>query len=283
MLQDAIDSRRKFLDGLGGQLKDLKTASLPLQQHLALPISVEEKRKRAARLLPPPLYIVYTQLAAAKEAFQDDFAVEITGSVADAETLVRKAAAAEAEKGKQDGEAEDEPAGVVADAKEDDGEDEEGGRAAKRARTTTEEGSGGAGEQYAAHPLKVELRLSSPSATFKFAYMSRLHVVTVEAVGDNVEADLLLNLFPGDTGADTPNISNKLLSNSFTVYDEARRDRPYRWAQHLAGLDFLPALPLSLGAPAEAAAGISEHQQQARVRNVLAALRARMASRSKLK
>ena len=64
MLQGGIDSRRKFLDGLGTQLKGLKRASMPLQQHLELPISLEEQRKHAARLLPPPLYVLYTQLAA---------------------------------------------------------------------------------------------------------------------------------------------------------------------------------------------------------------------------
>ena len=62
---------------------------------MALPISVEEKRKGAARALPPPLYVTYTQLAAAREAFDDDFEVHIEGSVADAEALQRKAAAAE--------------------------------------------------------------------------------------------------------------------------------------------------------------------------------------------
>jgi hypothetical protein len=55
--------------------------------------------------------------------------------------------------------------------------------------------------------------------------------------------------------------------------------------QHLAGLDFLPSVPVGRAPPdaAAAAAGVVEHQQQARVRTVLAALRARMASRSSLK
>jgi len=60
-------------------------------------------------------------------------------------------------------------------------------------------------------------------------------------------------LGPGDAGADTPNAANKLQPAGF-VYDAARSDRPYRWVQHLAGLDFLPAVPAGR-AVADTAAG----------------------------
>jgi len=50
--------------GLGPQLAAVKRASLPLQHHLELPISLHEKRHHAARLLPPPMYVLFTQLAA---------------------------------------------------------------------------------------------------------------------------------------------------------------------------------------------------------------------------
>ena len=99
---------------------------------------------------------------------------------------------------------------------------------------------------------------------------------------ETIDDDLIVNLFPGDTGADTPNIANKLRVAGFE-YDRSRRDRPYRWAQHLAGLDFLAPVPVGRGPGADAETGVAKHQQQARVRNVLAALRARMASRSALK
>jgi|TARA_B100000405_G_scaffold283954_1_gene229832 THO complex subunit 5 len=300
-LQDGIKSRRKFLDGLGNQLKGLKRSTAPLQEHLALPITVEEKRKGAARLLPPPLYVTYTQLAAAREAFDDDFEVHIEGSVADAEALQRKAAAAEEEEARrrEEGaaaetvaEAEYKAAGTFAG-------DEEETRKSKRARVSENERAVDESDPYAAHPLRVELRLGG--ASFTFTYLHNLHVVTANVKpreggasankgnrrgkggGDEtVDDDLLVNLFPGDTGADTPNIANKLRVAGFE-YDRSRRDRPYRWAQHLAGLDFLAPVPVGRAPGADAETGVAKHQQQARVRNVLAALRARMASRSALK
>lgn len=301
-MQKDIAVSKKFLDGLGTQLKGLKRASLPLQEHLAMNISLEEKRKHAARLLPPPLYVLYTQFAAAKEAFEDTFEISIQGSVADAESLARKAAAAEVEALRGGDAAEgsgagDVTGGVTAAVLEEGDEEDAGGRVAKRPRISeTADATGGDGT-YATHPLTVRLVLSD--VPFTFRYLSTLHIVTVEVtnmVGDRskgskggksakLEEDLLVNLFPGDTGTDTPNTANKLRQRGFEFDTRGRRDRPYQWVQHLAGIDFLPAVPVGRALPDEeaAAVGVAEHQEQARVRNVLAALRARMASRSSLK
>ena len=263
-----------------------------MQTHLALPISVEEKRKGAARALPPPLYVTYTQLAAAREAFDDDFEVHIEGSVADAEALQRKAAAAEEEAARRrkdsnkDSDKDSADAAVKA-------EDEETTRKSKRARVSenTNEDAVDERDTYAAHPLSVELRLDG--VAFVFVYLHNLHVVTVNVKPNKgaankgkkdvaIDDDLLVNLFPGDTGSDTPNVANKVRVAGFE-FDRSRADRPYKWAQHLAGLDFLEPVPVGRAPGAEAAEGVAKHQAQARVRNVLAALRARMASRAALK
>ena len=263
-----------------------------MQTHLALPITVEEKRKGAARALPPPLYVTYTQLAAAREAFDDDFEVHIEGSVADAEALQRKAAAAEEEAARRrkdsnkDSDKDSADAAVKA-------EDEETTRKSKRARVSenTNEDAVDERDTYAAHPLSVELRLDG--IAFVFVYLHNLHVVTVNVKPNKggaskgkkdvaIDDDLLVNLFPGDTGSDTPNVANKVRVAGFE-FDRSRRDRPYKWAQHLAGLDFLEPVPVGRAPGAEAAEGVAKHQAQARVRNVLAALRARMASRAALK
>jgi THO complex subunit 5 len=146
-------------------------------------------------------------------------------------------------------------------------------------------------DTYAAHPLSVELRLDG--IAFVFVYLHNLHVVTVNVKPNKggpskgkkdvaIDDDLLVNLFPGDTGSDTPNVANKVRVAGFQ-FDASRRDRPYKWAQHLAGLDFLEPVPVGRAPGAEAAEGVAKHQAQARVRNVLAALRARMASRAALK
>ena len=157
-----------------------------MQTHLALPISVEEKRKGAARALPPPLYVTYTQLAAAREAFDDDFEVHIEGSVADAEALQRKAAAAEEEAARRrkdsnkDSDKDSADAAVKA-------EDEETTRKSKRARVSenTNEDAVDERDTYAAHPLSVELRLDG--IAFVFVYLHNLHVVTVNVKPHKVE------------------------------------------------------------------------------------------------
>ena len=283
-LKDGIKSRRKFLDGLGAQLKGLKRASLPLQTHLELPIALAERRSRAARTLPPPLYVLYTQLAAAKEAFAEDIEVSIEGSIADAEAFARREAAAAGGGGggeAEGGEAEGVSASGVSNKLED-GDDEDGERKrSKRARTSTGAGEDG-DDLYATHPLSVALVVDSGSATFTFRHHVALRVVSCETHA-SLDADLLVNLFPDDDGEETPNAANALRSRGFRWdADGRRRERPFRWCQHLAGVDFLPAAPTT-GAAAAVHEGVATHQRQARVRNVLAAIRARMTSRAKLK
>eukprot|EP00740_Mantoniella_antarctica_P006066 CAMPEP_0181355144 /NCGR_PEP_ID=MMETSP1106-20121128/3740_1 /TAXON_ID=81844 /ORGANISM="Mantoniella antarctica, Strain SL-175" /LENGTH=407 /DNA_ID=CAMNT_0023467859 /DNA_START=89 /DNA_END=1308 /DNA_ORIENTATION=+ len=221
LLHAGIDARRGFLDDLGAQLASVKRATLPLQHTLRLPLALQERRRSAARLLPPPLYTLYTQLAAAREAFAEegDFGVDVVGSVADAESLVREAAAAEEELTRRS--ASDAVIIDAAPAGCEDGDEEDGGRAAKRAKRSRVSGSRGvaspspssAAPTYAAHPLAVELALS-PAVTLTFRYLTALHIVTVEAHAPEaspvLDDDLLVNLFPGDAGDDTPNAANKL-------------------------------------------------------------------------
>jgi hypothetical protein len=61
--------------------------------------------------------------------------------------------------------------------------------------------------------IHVPNRVAPGSANPTFRYLGTLHIVTVEATaagatkkGGDLEEDLLVNLFPGDTGADTPNV-----------------------------------------------------------------------------
>lgn len=45
-----------------------------------------------AELLPPPLYVIYSQLMAQKEAFGENVELEIVGSVKDAQAVARQQA-----------------------------------------------------------------------------------------------------------------------------------------------------------------------------------------------
>lgn len=88
-LLDAIASRKKFLLSLPSQFKSLKKASLPVQSQLGVQQTRKLKHKSSAELLPTPLYVIYSQLLAQKEAFGESIDLEIVGSLKDAQTLAR--------------------------------------------------------------------------------------------------------------------------------------------------------------------------------------------------
>lgn len=92
---ETIGSRKKFLSSLPSHLKSLKKATLPVQQQLGNLHTKKLKQHHAAELLPPPLYIVYSQLMAQKEAFGEKIEIEITGSVKDAQTFSQQQAGKE--------------------------------------------------------------------------------------------------------------------------------------------------------------------------------------------
>lgn len=95
-LQESIANRRKFLSSLPSHLKALKKASLPVQQQLGILHTKRVKQHQLAELLPPPLYILYSQFLSQKEAFGESIELEILGSAKDAQTVARQQANREA-------------------------------------------------------------------------------------------------------------------------------------------------------------------------------------------
>lgn len=78
----------------------------------------------------------------------------------------------------------------------------------------------------------------------------------------------------------------KLWSGDGPIFDEKRSSRPYKWAQHLAGIDFLPEVSPLLTAGADSTnieatkqtaivSGLSLYRQQNRVQTVVQRIRAR--------
>ena len=167
-----------------------------------------------------------------------------------------------------------------------------------------------------AHETRVVLRLGADEygGSITFRYFPSLRVVTAEVRGSSShvrESTLLVDLFPGDDGTRAPSASvagTRAAANhegeSVSRKDEtaflshewdiggSRRDRPFLWCQHLAGLDPLPlAPPLSPEARArlsgseaekslfsDAAAAeraVAAHAEQRRGATVVAALEAR--------
>ncbi|KAK3028288.1 hypothetical protein RJ639_037465 [Escallonia herrerae] len=288
VLLETIATKKKFLSSLPSHLKSLKKASLPVQHQLGVLHTKKLKQHHSAELLPPPLYVIYSQFLAQKEAFGEDIDMEIVGSVKDAHAYARQQAykdtgiSTSVENSKLDDDVPDE---------EDDGQ-----RRRKRPKKVPSKESLDPAGIYQSHPLKILLHIHDDEAsdlksakliTLKFEYLLKLNIVCVGVEGSNEgpENNILCNLFPDDSGLELPHQSAKLRMGDALVFDERRALRPYKWAQHLAGIDFLPEVSLLLAAretlnsdtPKHAVivSGLSLYRQQNRVETVVQRIRAR--------
>lgn len=88
----SIADRKKFLSSLPSHLKSLKKASLPVQNQLGILHSQKLKQHHSAEMLPPPLYMVFTQLMAQKDAFEEKIDLEIVGGAKDAQAFMQQQA-----------------------------------------------------------------------------------------------------------------------------------------------------------------------------------------------
>ncbi|KAM7278430.1 hypothetical protein ACFE04_005564 [Oxalis oulophora] len=281
-LVETVATRNKFLSSLPSQLKSLKKASLPVQNQLGIQHTNKLKQHQLAELLPQPLYVVYSQLLAQKEAFGENIDVEIVGSVIEAQSFARHqanndtGAPKNTESLRSDDKAQDEDDGQRRRKRpreeniDDNAQDEEGDgqRRRKRPRKENFDQSG----LCEVHPLKVILHIydyeaSDPKpttlVTINFEYLLKLNVICagVEGSHEGLENNILCNLFPDDTGFELPHqkkdifgnseklqkvnpyfqlMSGKLIVGDALEIDEKRTSRPYKWAQHLAGIVVLP-------------------------------------------
>ncbi|KAK4428977.1 THO complex subunitB [Sesamum alatum] len=287
-LQETITNRKKFLSSLPSHLKALKKASLPVQHQLGVLHTKKLKQQQLAELLPPPLYIIYSQLLAQKEAFGENIELEITGSVKDAQAFARQLANKDSailtnlENPKLDDDVPDE---------EDDGQ-----RRRKRPKKVLSKENHDQSGIYQSHPLKVSLHINDDEASdlnsaklisLKFEFLIKLNVVCVGVEGseEDPQNNILCNLFPDDTGLELPQQSAKLCIGNSLSFDDRRTSRPYKWAQHLAGIDVLPEVsplvPVSGDSNGETTrhgsvlSGLSLYRQQNRVQTVVQRIRAR--------
>ncbi|KAM1247028.1 hypothetical protein ACFX2J_043031 [Malus domestica] len=275
-LLETIANRKKFLSSLPSHLKSLKKK---LKQH------------HSAELLPPALYVVYSQFMAQKEAFDEQIELDVVGSVKDAQAFTHQQA------NKDTGVATNVETSRVDDAPD---EDDDGQRRRKRPKRVPVKQNLEQSGLYQVHPLKIILHIyddevSDPKSakliTLKFEFLLKLNVVCVGIEGshDAAENNILCNLFPDDTGLELPHQSTKLLVGYVPAFDEKRISRPYKWAQHLAGIDFLPEVSPLLAAPEASIcsyhdttkndsviSGLSLYRQQNRIQTVVRRIRSRI-------
>ncbi|KAG9451039.1 hypothetical protein H6P81_011004 [Aristolochia fimbriata] len=289
-LLETIANRKKFLSSLPSHLKSLKKASMPVQQQLGIQHTKKLKQHNLAELLPPPLYIIYSQFLAQKEAFDEKIDLEIVGNIKDAQAFARQ-------------QANKDTAGVNANAEstktEDEvlDEEEDGQRRRKRPKKLVVKENLPHTGVYQSHPLNIILHVydnegSDPNkpaklVTVRFEYLLKLNVVCVGIEGspDGPESNILCNLFPDDTGVDLPHQMGKLLAGDIVSFDQKRTLRPYKWAQHLAGIDFLPEVSYHLMGPesensetpkvASVLSGLALYRRQNRIQTVVQRIRLR--------
>jgi THO complex subunit 5 len=223
-LEELNATRSKFLRELQGRLKSINVASMPVQEYLKLNITSLMKQAEVARLLPSPLYILFTKIFAYKEAFNEDFDVKVEGSVDEAkQEAIRKLSEKDSE---------------------------ESNKLKQKPNYVTLSPE----ELYKSHPLYVVLiffrRLPQGTTqqfgVVRFEYLIHLNVVTVNSYMPNnaQDKDVLVNLYPNDTGDESPNFANYVIfDNKKFVFDVTKKGRPFRWAQSLAGLTFLRPPP----------------------------------------
>ncbi|KAF3517616.1 hypothetical protein DY000_02058677 [Brassica cretica] len=102
---------------------------------------------------------------------------------------------------------------------------------------------------YRVHPLKLVLHIyddetpdpkSHKLVMLTFEYLLKLNLVCVGI--EESQEDILCDLFPDDAGLEPPHQSTKLILGDDHAFDESRTSRPYKWAQHLAGIEVLPEM-----------------------------------------
>ncbi len=244
-LRQDVDKRKGTLDALQQQLQNLEDTAKPLQTILAPQLSLRSMA-RTADLLPLPLYILYSQFAAVREALGVPIRVTILGSQVEAESFAKAQTT--------------DPADTPTAAPGSTGQQQatDGEPASKKPRASpapayaanhagagsgsSGSGPGAEGDPYKMHPLSVLLEVQretngrlSTIISVKFQFLVNLKRVTAhsDVREDNV---LLAALFPGDDGSAAGDESLAQLQGGTFKYDSAKTQKPYRCADSRSGL-----------------------------------------------
>ena len=293
LLKRDVATKNSFLSSLRNNLQNVQRSIEPLSKQLSNSESnkvLVYERRIKSKTLPVPMYVLFSSLVAAADSVRESITVDVEGSVADAEAMERHAAQV------VNGDMETE--GYEEEIHSDD--DEKGETRAKKSNSSGKRKRADADAENAAastdrtdsgesHPLRVTVTVNDEYVV-TFRYLPKLRVITAEVnASDKKSSDFvtstLVDLFPGDDGASVPNPS--VDSTEWDV--TSRPDRPYRWAQHIAGLDYLPVQPpfqlavsVSPETVAELDKNLNQHASQKRSGNVLRAILDRLQCRQTL-
>jgi len=281
-LEQDIRQKEEKLRDLRPQLASILEVTKPVQDYLGLPLDHQRDQARLARLLPPPLYICYTQVAAYQQA--NDPLLEVTVRGDREEAVKWKEEQRKKEEEEMDLEEEED------NVEEQESQDDETGGGKKRGKSSVK--AEAAKEAVLGfHPLSVGLVVKAPGIldtwlVLTFHFLPVLGVVTVrtslggetKVTGEAVEpGSMLTHLYPGDSGLSLPSPAQVLLLREAGIHKGDSLSPllpghlPYGWAQALCGLNFLPEQPNNPSPEPEVS--------RERVRDTVQCLRERLVAR----
>jgi len=233
-----IRTKEDKLRDLGPQLTKILEQSLPVQQYLEMPLTDTRDQLELARLLPSPLYVMYSQCSAYSQACDKLLEVRVVGDADEAKRFRELESKEKADEENTKDESQDADGEVVKE------------RRSKGTKVASEMNS------VKSHPLKVQLKVSDENdmcVTVICSWCITLEMVTAEVElntgttkcdSDLVKGDTILShLTPGDSGDKSPNPSSSWKLSQLGITDSLTKLMPgklfYFWCQRLAGLDFL--------------------------------------------
>ncbi|XP_064612644.1 THO complex subunit 5 homolog [Liolophura sinensis] len=241
-IENEIREKRDQLESLQPKLRDILQSTKPVQEYLCMPFDKICEQHEIASHLPLPLYVLYMQSSAYKEACDKYLTVTIEGDY-------------QAAKGSNWDNM------VLDEDSDSETEEQEKAKSKRRRKTHDERHSTAKDRIFRKHPLFITLEIrckDGSSLQLSFTYIVMLNIVTVgvkvQAAGDTnlnsisggdlLSPDSILDdLYPGDHGNNTPNPANhydlrRVGSTDFSEHI-CHTGKPYRWAQWLGGLQFL--------------------------------------------
>ena len=263
-----IRSKEDKLRDLGPQLAGILEKTIPVQKYLELPLTSRRDQYELARLLPAPLYVMFSQCEAYSAACDPLLSVQVTGDQEEARRVQEETA-------------------------EEEKEEEESQEAEQEEKTRRSKRKAGGEKGVRVHPLSVVMRLQlggERSLVVTCGWCLTLSIVTLdlsvvqEAGGEVVagemmmEDSLLAHITPGDTGLTSPNPATQWTLANQGLNKNIQKLLPgklfYLWAQRLAGLDFLETNKPDCG-QVEAKPEVSKLYME----NIINAIKTRMESR----
>ncbi|XP_011308735.1 THO complex subunit 5 homolog [Fopius arisanus] len=236
----SISTKQSRLDNLAPQLRSILESSKPLQESLGLPLDKIHQEHQKASLLPTPLYVLYLKATAYRDAYDHQLMVSVEGDEDEAKRI-------NSQEGSNDS---DSDQGEEIPQEETPVHKKRHHRISKEARMEEKKS-----RVLQRHPLTVQLILTIKNQTkmsLKFLYMTLLKIVTVESylttddtgppAGDMLMSESVLKeLYPKDFGIDSPNPANfyQLSRQNFGSFSSLGVGTPYKWAQRMAGLQFI--------------------------------------------